>query len=77
MGGDADTNAAMIVGVLRGETGARRDVVLLNAAHALVVSGRFQSLPDALAAAAESLDAGRALDALRALADASHHAPTS
>ena len=43
-GGDAAENAAIIEGVLDGERGPRRDVVLLNAGAALLVSGRVGRL---------------------------------
>ncbi len=76
-GGTAEENARMILDVLGGAAGPPRDVVLLNAAHALVVSGRFSTLADALAAAAESVDSGAALGVLRATRDASHNAPLS
>lgn len=74
-GGDAETNARIIVDLLRGHQGAPRDVVLLNAAHALYVSGRFETLVEAFDAATESIDAGRAYATLAALAEASHNAP--
>lgn len=74
-GGTAADNAAILLAVLRGERGAPRDAVMLNAAHALRVAGRHDALPDAFAAAAESIDAGRALAKLHALVDASHAAP--
>ena len=48
----------------RGETGPRPDVVLLNAAAALEVSGRARSLQDGLAIAATSIDSGAAVDTL-------------
>ena len=76
-GGSAAENAAVLVRVLAGERGAHRDAVLLNAAHGLVVAGRFSSAPDALAAAAESIDAGRAKARLAALVAASHAAPAT
>jgi anthranilate phosphoribosyltransferase len=59
-GGDAAENAAIARGVLAGETGPRRDVVLLNAAAALVVAGRASDLRTGAGMAAEAVDAGRA-----------------
>ena len=76
-GGTAAENARLILDVLGGAAGPPRDVVLLNAAHALVVSGRFATLADALEAAALSVDSGAALDVVRATRDASHIAPLS
>jgi anthranilate phosphoribosyltransferase len=59
-GGDAARNAGIAEAVLCGERGPRRDVVLLNAAAALVVSGRARDLREGVAAAGEAVDAGRA-----------------
>lgn len=63
-GGTADENAAMARRLFDGEPGARRDVVLFNAAAALLVAGRASSLTEGVALAAESLDSGRAKAAL-------------
>jgi len=63
-GGDPETSAAIALAILRGETGPRRDVVLLNAAAALEVSDRARSLQDGLAIAATSIDSGAAVDTL-------------
>jgi len=62
-GGDAAFNALSLRRLLRGETGAYRDAVLLNAAAAMVVAGRASTLADGVAPAAEALDSGAA-DAL-------------
>ena len=66
-GGSAAENADMIEAVLAGETGRRRDVVLLNAAAALLIAGRAASLAEGFTAAAASLDSGRARAALAQL----------
>jgi len=60
LGGDAMENAAIIREVLAGKQSARRDVVLLNAAAALVVAGRTDRLHDAIPLAAGSIDSGAA-----------------
>lgn len=57
-GGSAGENAAMVVRLLEGERGARRDVVLFNAAAALLVAGRASSLRQGVELAAESLHRG-------------------
>jgi anthranilate phosphoribosyltransferase len=59
-GGDAAHNAAALQRLLRGETGAYRDAVLLNAAAALMIAGVAPTLIDGAARAAEALDARRA-----------------
>ena len=66
-GGDAVANTAIIRDVLAGERSPRRDVVLLNAAAALVAAGRADHLGDALPLAAESIDSGAAAEKLDAL----------
>jgi anthranilate phosphoribosyltransferase len=66
-GGDVRENAEIIREILAGQQSARRDVVLLNAAAALVASGRTDSISDALPVAAKSLDSGAAREKLEAL----------
>ena len=67
-GGDAAANAAITRAILEGEDrGARRDVVLLNAAAALVAGACAGSLHEGIERAAESVDSGRALAALDGL----------
>ena len=66
-GGDAQTNAAIIREILAGKKSPRRDVVLLNAAGALVAAGRAEQLGEALPLAAQSIDAGTAAAKLDAL----------
>jgi len=59
-GGDPRTNAGIARDVLSGARGPRRDVVLLNAAAALVVAGRVADLREGVREAAAALDDGRA-----------------
>ena len=66
-GGDAALNASLIREVLSGTKSARRDVVLLNAAAALVAAGRADRLRDAVPLAANAIDSGAALRTLQAL----------
>jgi anthranilate phosphoribosyltransferase len=67
-GGDAGENAAIIREVLRGKKSARRDVVLLNAAAALVAAGMADRVAEAIPLAAQAIDSGAALNKLNALA---------
>jgi anthranilate phosphoribosyltransferase len=69
-GGDAGENARMALAVLGGEEGPRRDVVLLNAAAALLVGGRVESLRAGASRAAEAIDGGRASDLLARVKEA-------
>jgi anthranilate phosphoribosyltransferase len=66
-GGDREQNALIIREILRGEPGPRRDIVLVNAAAALVAGLRAQDLKDGVALAAKSIDSGRALGMLERL----------
>ena len=66
-GGDAQENAGIILSVLKGEPGARRDMVLLNAAAALLAAGRATDFPDGITQAAEAIDSGRALEKLEGM----------
>jgi len=59
-GGDAVRNAKIVNAILGGETGPHRDIVLINAAHALVAAGVADDVSDGLARAASSIDEKRA-----------------
>ncbi|HWG75032.1 MAG TPA: anthranilate phosphoribosyltransferase [Acidimicrobiales bacterium] len=66
-GGDAATNADLARRVLDAERGPHRDIVLLNAAAALVAGGAAAHLAEGLVLAAEAIDAGRAAATLEHL----------
>jgi len=66
-GGDVATNAALLYDVLTGIPGARRDIVLLNAAAALVASGLAEDLKHGVAQGAEAIDSGQAAVTLEKL----------
>jgi len=63
-GGDAGTNAAIVHRVMGGERGAIRDIVLLNAAAALVVADLASDMTAGVELAVEVIDDGRAAAAL-------------
>ena len=63
-GGDAGHNASAMRDMLAGAPGAWRDIVVLTAAGALVVAGRADDLEQGAAVAAESIDSGKAGEAL-------------
>jgi anthranilate phosphoribosyltransferase len=71
-GGDADYNAGAIRALLDGEDGPFRDIVLLNAAAALIVAGRAQSIADGARIAEMSIDSGAALSRLERLIEVSN-----
>jgi anthranilate phosphoribosyltransferase len=60
-GGDAAANATIIRSILGGENGPRRDIVLINAAYALLAADRATTPQQGLAMAAEALDRGKAM----------------
>jgi anthranilate phosphoribosyltransferase len=59
-GADAETNAQALRAVLTGQPGPFRDIVLLNAAAALIVAGRADDLRDGVQQAAQAIDSGAA-----------------
>ena len=65
-GGPAD-NAKAVRGLLAGDKGAYRDIVLLNTAAALLVADKVETLRDGVDAAIDSIDSGRAAAALERL----------
>src|SRR5580700_5589253 len=67
VGGDIATNKALLYDVLTGTQGARRDIVLLNAAAALVAAGLAGDLKEGVAQAAEAIDSGEAAATLAKL----------
>ncbi len=68
-GGDLQANAQIIREILDGKKSPRRDVVLMNAAAALVAAGKADSLADAMPLAVQSLDSGAARGKLAALVE--------
>jgi anthranilate phosphoribosyltransferase len=70
-GGTPVENAALLRQVLDGEAGPRREVVVLNAAAAILAAGKADGWPQAMAVARESLDSGRAKQALTRLVETS------
>jgi anthranilate phosphoribosyltransferase len=67
VGGDIKTNASLLYDVLTGIPGARRDIVLLNAAAALVADGVAGDLREGVARGAEAIDSGEAAATLAKL----------
>jgi anthranilate phosphoribosyltransferase len=66
-GVDIPTNTAYLYDILTGVTGPRRDVVLLNAAAALVAAGLATDLKEGVARGAEAIDSGQAAATLAKL----------
>lgn len=70
-GGTAQENADRLRSVLNGAQGPERDIVLMNAAAALVVSGKVDTLQAGIDVAGESIDDGRAMASLNRLVELS------
>ena len=66
-----EDSAEIVRGVLSGETGPARDVVLLNAAAALVAADRVTDIASGVALAADAIDSGAAKAKLDALVELS------
>jgi anthranilate phosphoribosyltransferase len=72
LGGDAAFNAQITRDIFAGEErGAKRDIVVLNAAFALFVDGHVIDIPEAIAMAEAQLDSGKAREHLNFMADVS------
>lgn len=66
-GGDTEENVEITQGVLKGEPGPRRDIVLLNASAAMVAGGKAKDLAQGIEVAARSIDSGKAMEKLKEL----------
>jgi anthranilate phosphoribosyltransferase len=66
-GGDPETNADITRGVLSGDTGPARDVVVVNAAAALISAGKVDGFSQGIRVAEEAIDQGAASEKLDAL----------
>jgi anthranilate phosphoribosyltransferase len=67
VGGDVQTNAALLYDVITGIGGARREIVLLNAAAAMVAAGLAGDLKEGVQQGAEAIDSGQAAATLEKL----------
>ena len=74
-GGDAEYNANAILDIMNGEKNAYRDIVLLNTAAALVVSGNATDLKDGVRIAADAIDVGKAKETLEKWIEMSNQEP--
>ena len=67
VGGTPMENAEITQNILNGEKGARRDIVVLNAAAAIVAGGKAENLETGLELAREAINSGKALEKLERL----------
>lgn len=68
-GGEPEENAEIILKILKGETGARRNMVLMNAGAAIYVGKKADSLKEGIEKAKEVIDTGLALKKLNDFAE--------
>jgi len=71
-GGIASLNAEILIDILKGKPGPRRDVVLLNAGAAIYTAEKVKSIKEGVALARESIDSNKAMEKLQALRKYSH-----
>ena len=75
-GGSITDNAVIVMDILKGRVGPRRDIVILNAAAAIYAADRSKSIKEAMPLACESIDSGSALKKLELLKEYSNEAQT-
>lgn len=71
-GGTPEENAAITRAVLQGETGPKRDAVLLNAGASLYIGGKADTLKEGILLAGELIDSGKAYQTLEKLIEVSN-----
>jgi anthranilate phosphoribosyltransferase len=74
LGGEADENAAITLGILEGVRGPKRDIAVVNAAPVIVAAGLADGFTEAVTLATEAIDSGDAAMVLeRSLAFSRDH----
>lgn len=71
-GGTPEENARITLDILKGQTGPKRNAVLMNAGASLYIGGKADTLKDGVALAAELIDSGKALKTLNSLIEISN-----
>ena len=71
IGGTVEENAKIVLDILQGEKGAKRDVIVLNASAAIVTGGLASDFAEGIRLASESIDSGKAMKKLEALIEVS------
>lgn len=72
VGGSPKENAEITKNILKGEKGAKRDAVLMNAGAALYIGGKADSMADGIRLAGEIIDSGKAYETLEKLIEVSN-----
>lgn len=70
-GGNAHENAEILLDILEGKPGPKRDIVVLNAGAAIYVADKAKSIKEGVKLAAEAVDSGKALEKLEQLRECS------
>jgi anthranilate phosphoribosyltransferase len=71
-GGDKKKNGAIILEILEGTPGAKRDITVLNAAAVFMIAGRAKDFDEGIALASQSIDSGEAFNKLERLIQFTH-----
>lgn len=71
-GGDLEENIKIVTSILNGEKGPKRDIVLINSAYALYISGKIHNIEEGVEMAKDSIDSGKAKQKLDALKEFTH-----
>ena len=72
VGGSPEENAEITRNILKGETGHKRNAVLMNAGAALFIGGKAETMKDGVKLAAEIIDSGKALETLQKFIEVSN-----
>ena len=67
LGGSSKDNAKITIDILKGEKGPKRDIVILNAASGIIVSGSAKNFNEAISIANHSIDSGKAYEVLKSI----------
>ena len=71
-GGEKKQNAEIILEILKGARGAKRDITVLNAGAVFMIAGRAKDFDEGIALANQSIDSGKALSKLERLIEFTH-----
>ena len=67
LGGSSKDNAKITIDILKGEKGPKRDIVILNAASGIIVSGSAKNFSEGISIAKHSIDSGKAYEVLKSI----------
>ncbi|MBD5484644.1 MAG: anthranilate phosphoribosyltransferase [Lachnospiraceae bacterium] len=71
-GGTPEENANIVLAILKGEKGHKRNAVLMNAGAALYIGGKAETMEDGIRLAAELIDSGKVMDTLNKFIEVSN-----